>query len=1144
MSIDPDNSELAIPSTEGFSNRIEFDQTPLIVEPQVPLSQVLSWMSQGEDGQADEAESQSQDAVSDRPRPSSYCLVMSGEQLLGIFTERDVVKIIAQDIDLSAFTIAEVMSRGLITISPGELERPFNVVALLRRHNIRHLPVLDDQHHLVGVVTHTNLRQALKAADLLRLRRVHEAMSTHVVTALADERLLGVIRLMATHQVSCVVIVDVNDGKGAQVPIGIVTERDIVKLQAQNIDLSALVVEAVMSKPLQCVAPEDSLWTVQKQMQTMGVRRLVVADQGALSGLVTQTSILSMLDPSEMYCTIQVLREELNRLQDQRLDLLQAKASQLEQQVKVSESRFRAIFDHTFQFIGLLEPDGTLIEANQAALDFVGLSQEDVINLPFWQTPWWRLSAAIQAQLRKNIERSAQGEFIRYEVDVIGGNNQVITIDFSLSPVKNDAGEVILIIPEGRDISDRKRIEIELEESQNHYASLTAAAPVGIFRADRWGDCVYVNERWCKIAGLSLEDALGTGWAEAIHCDDRMRVSQQWHHATQTSQTFQAEYRLQTPAGSVTWVFGQAVPQYDNDGDYMGYVGTITDITEHKQLEAALEAEKEMAQVTLDSIGDAVITTDAAGNVRHLNPIAETMTGWTTQTARGRPLTQVFQIINETTREPAINPVEQVLLVGLITGLANHTILIRRDGQEFSIEDSAAPIRNKSGQLIGVVMVFHDVTQSRSMARQLSWQATHDTLTELFNRRYFEAELEDIVTTAVQQNQSHVLCYLDLDQFKVVNDTSGHLAGDELLRQLARLLKRHIRAVDIIARLGGDEFGILLAQCPLDRAVNIAEDLRQAIADYPFIWQEKIFRVGVSIGLVVIDSNSTDAIAVMSAADAACYAAKYRGRNRIQIYQKDNAELNQQRQERHWSVVIRQALENDRFCLYRQQIAQTINPQGTPIAFYEVLVRMIRDSGENISPGEFIPAAERYGLMPMLDRWIIRNCLANLEQVLQDGIENVLYSINLSGMSLNDEHFLEYVSAQFERFNVPPECICFEITETAAIADFECAISFIRALNRLGCRFALDDFGSGMSSFAYLKALPVDFLKIDGDFIQGVITDSTTEAIIESIHRIGHVMGLQTIAESVENEAILTKMQTIGVDYVQGYGISYPSFWC
>lgn len=1131
--MNPRNNESSVRLTGGFINRVEVDQTPLLVAPADSLDQVLIWMSEGRVYQSGDP--------SRTLQPNSYCLVMSENQLLGIFTERDVVKAIAQQTALESLAIADVMTRDVITILSEDLNHPFDVVALLRKYHIRHLPVLDEHNRLLGVVTHTSLRQSLQASDLLRLRRVGEVMSSRVVTALPDEQVLAIAQLMATHRISCVVIVE--PGEIPNKPIGIITERDVVKLRAQNLELSDLTAAAIMSTPLVCMSPQDNLWQVQQQMQTLGVRRLVVADEGILSGIVTQTSILLALDPTEMYQTIQTLREELTRLRDQRLEQLETETLQLEQQVQTTEARFRAIFDHTFQFIGLLAVDGTLLEANQTALNFGGFSREDAVGQPFWQARWWSLSADIQSQLRSSIGRAARGEFIRYEVDVVGGNDQLITIDFSLRPVFNASGEVAFIIPEGRDISDRKQIEIALQESQNHYASLAAASPVGIFRSDAQGNCVYVNERWCNIAGFSLEDALGTGWIAAIHPDDRSCVFEEWYQAAQYDRPFRSEYRFQTPEGLVTWVFGQAVAEYDNQGELSGYVGTITDISDRKRLEFELEAEKEMAQVTLDSIGDAVITTDDTGCVHYLNPVAEAMTGWTAETARGLPLDQVFQIINETTRGPAINPVERVLEEGQITGLANHTVLIRRDGQEFSIEDSAAPIRNSKQELIGVVMVFHDVTQSRYLARQLSWQATHDALTELYNRRYFETKLEELVAGAVQQDQHHVLCYLDLDQFKVVNDTSGHLAGDELLRQLARLLKRYIRAADTLARLGGDEFGILLDQCPLDRAVNIAENLRQEIADYPFVWQNQIFRIGVSVGLIVIDTSSTNATAVMSAADAACYAAKYRGRNRIQIYQKDNAELNQQRQERQWSVVIRQALENNRFCLYRQ-IIQTLTPGGRSIEFYEVLVRMLGEQGERIAPKEFIPAAERYGLMPLLDRWIIETCLLNLEEALSETSEDVIYSINISGTSLSDERFLDFVVSQFESVSVPPHCICFEITETAAIADFERANSFIRELHHLGCRFALDDFGSGMSSFAYLKSLPVDFLKIDGDFIQDIVSDSTTQAIVESIHRVGNVMGLQTIAESVENADILAKLQAINIDFVQGYGISRPFFWC
>ncbi len=805
-------------------------------------------------------------------------------------------------------------------------------------------------------------------------------------------------------------------------------------------------------------------------------------------------------------------------------------------------SRFQAIFDHAFQFMWLLRPDGLLLEVNQTALDFVRLKRDQVMQQPLWQTPWWAFSSETGHRLRRWVDRAAQGKFIREEVEARGVEGQSMVLDFSLRPIVDEDGSIGLILLEGRDIRDRKQIEAELEKSRHHYASLAAASPVGIFRTDPQGDCLYVNQRWCEIAGMSPSEAMGKGWLGALYSEDYARVMNEWYEAAQANRPFKSEYRFESSPGSVTWIYGQAVAEYARDGSITGYVGTITDINERKQLEIALAAEKEIAQVTLHSIGDAVITTDALGQVRYLNPVAEQMTGWSAAAAQGRPILEVFHIIHETTRKPAASPVEQALARGVVSGLANHTILICRNGQEYSIEDSAAPIRDAQGQTIGVVIVFHDVTRARHLSRQLSWQATHDLLTQLHNRRYFEAQLEKMVGTAVQLAKQHVLCYLDLDQFKVVNDTGGHSAGDELLRQLSRIIQGKIRATDTLARLGGDEFGILLDQCPLPQAIAIAEDIRQAIADFHFIWQDSVFRVGVSIGLVSIDSQSTSAPDVLSAADAACYGAKYRGRNRIQVYQKDNTELIQQRQERHWSVLIHQALEQQRFCLHRQRIVPA-QPNSSQTSFYEVLVRMIDQDNNLVSPGVFIPAAERYGLMPLLDRWIIRTCFAYLASSEADSQSGPLYSINLSGTSIDDDQFLSYVKQQFNDYQVSPQRICFEITETAAIADFERATSFMRELKRLGCRFALDDFGSGMSSFAYLKSLPVDFLKIDGSFMRNVSHDATNQAIVESIHRVGSVMGLQTIAEFVEDSATLEQLCSIGINFVQGYGVDRPEAW-
>lgn len=568
---------------------------------------------------------------------------------------------------------------------------------------------------------------------------------------------------------------------------------------------------------------------------------------------------------------------------------------------------------------------------------------------------------------------------------------------------------------------------------------------------------------------------------------------------------------------------------------------TLTkEMGENQRLKDIYFAEKELAQVTLKSIGDAVITTDAASIVKYINPVAENLTGWKTEDAEGLPLSEVFTIINEITRDPVDSPIVKALDKGEIVGLANHTLLIAHDGTEHSIEDSAAPIRDPQGQTIGAVIVFHDVTESRNLARRLSWDASHDALTSLINRRGFEQLLLEAIASAQNDNeQQHTLCYLDLDQFKVVNDTVGHIAGDELLRQVTTLLQKGVRANDRLARLGGDEFGLLLSQCPIAEASHIAEKLRDLMHQFRFVWQNKIFIISVSIGVVAIDKNSQDLMQVMGAADAACYAAKAKGRNCIHIYSQDDSELIRQRGERKLIAKISHALETNSFRLYSQKIA-SINSQ-LPLDHNEILLRMFDEKGELIGPNEFIPAAEHYGLITEIDSWVIKTFFSTYHRRCQQQIStDGLYSINISGASISNSQFLNFLIAQFSLYQVPPHHICFEITETAAIVNFDDAQYFISTLKQIGCQFALDDFGSGLSSFGYLMNLNVDYLKIDGSFVKNISNDPISQAIVEAFNNIAHAMNLKTIAEFVEDEIILEKLRTIGVDYAQGYAIARP----
>ena len=564
------------------------------------------------------------------------------------------------------------------------------------------------------------------------------------------------------------------------------------------------------------------------------------------------------------------------------------------------------------------------------------------------------------------------------------------------------------------------------------------------------------------------------------------------------------------------------------------------EIEDRTRIEQALFEEKELAQVTLESIGDGVITTDARGNVGHLNPVAEQLTGWRTGEVKGRPIAEVFKIVCEIARKPLDNPVERVLQGHRPVGVSDRTVLIARDGSEYPIDDSAAPIRARDGRTIGAVLVFRDVTRSRQLAHQLSWQAAHDELTGLLNRRAFEQKLAGAIASVREKNQHHVLCYLDLDQFKIVNDTCGHIAGDELLRQVTMLLQKRVRTTDTLARLGGDEFGLLLARCSLLEAEKLAEILRKLIHEFRFVWQGNAFALGTSIGLVAIDENTRDLTHILSAADAACYAAKARGRNCFHVYRSNDRELARQRGERQWIVRINQALEENRFCLYAQQIAPVVPNAGEN--HYEVLLRLLDKKDRLVPPMAFIPAAERYDLMPEIDRWVIATFFSGYQLFLQThpNCAPTAYTINLSGASVSNRDFLDFLKEQFAQYPISPHSICFEITETAAIANLSQAIQLIDELKQLGCRFALDDFGSGMSSLTYLKNLPVDYLKIDGSFVKNITQSRIDAAMVESFNRIAHEMGIQTIAEFVENQAILNKLRAIGLDYAQGNGIAKP----
>ena len=543
---------------------------------------------------------------------------------------------------------------------------------------------------------------------------------------------------------------------------------------------------------------------------------------------------------------------------------------------------------------------------------------------------------------------------------------------------------------------------------------------------------------------------------------------------------------------------------------------------------------RELLQVTLASIGDAVITTDVDGNITFLNPVAERLTGWTSDQASGLPIARVFRILTEVSREPVEDPVVRCMREGQVRGLAQETLLIRRGGDEISIDDTAAPIFNRDKKMVGAVLIFRDVTERRGLARQLAHQADHDSLTGLANRRKFEHHLKSVL--AKQDRDKHHLLYIDVDQFKIVNDTSGHVAGDVLLGEISATLRSKIHSADMLARLGGDEFGILLEYCSTQQALRIANELRQAIHDLHFQWEGKSYSVDVSIGLVPIEPEANSLSALLMAADSACYIAKEQGRNRVHLHEIGGSATMERQSQIISMARINDSLREDGFRLYYQPIVSLRDPESDR---GEILLRVIDDENRLLLPETFLPTAERYNRMMSIDRWVVRQSLKALRTKLA-AVPAAIYSINISGQSLGDEEFLTFVLEQFRMWEVRPEAACFEITETAAIAKLVHAIRFISTLRERGCHFALDDFGTGLSSFAYLRTLTVDYVKIAGCFIIGMASNPVDRAMVEAIHRIAHVMGIRTIAESVEDDDTIDQLRNIGVDYAQGYAVGGP----
>jgi diguanylate cyclase (GGDEF)-like protein/PAS domain S-box-containing protein len=729
-------------------------------------------------------------------------------------------------------------------------------------------------------------------------------------------------------------------------------------------------------------------------------------------------------------------------------------------------------------------------------------------------------------------------------LSVLQSNRRVYT-DTDLALLEALAGEAARVVQIRSLYRHQAEIEMLQKEREAQVRLLLESTEQGIFGVDRRGRCTFVNRACLRMLGYHDEMVLlGRNMHRTIHHSFPGGEPYPESNCTVRRATERGEPAHSTD--EVHWrADGRSFPvEYwsrpiRKDGEIVGAVVSFVDITERKQAERQMHRLSEYNRLLLESTSDGIFGVDRHLRCTFVNRAGASLLGYSPDELLGKDMHALIHHSAEdgTNLDKAQCPIQRTIERDQ-PAWSDEDVLWRRAGDCFPVQYSANPI-HEGGEVTGAVVVFRDVADARAMVKRMEHLASHDPLTGLVNRRELELRLEQAVESARGEGGEHVLCYLDLDQFKIVNDTCGHIAGDELLRQLSGLLSAEVRKSDTIGRLGGDEFGVLLESCPLEKALALIDRLRQVVADYRFTWEGKTFSLGISVGVVAIRPDTPDMASAMRAADAACYMAKEHGRNRVHVYQADDTELSKRQLEMQWAGRIHEAFENDEFVLCFQPILALRKDLDHGLHL-EILTHMTTKDGRRVPPGAFLPAAERFQLTSRIDRWVVDETLRCLGGH-RDRLENLaMCSINLSGHSLGEPDLLRRVLEQLDREQLPAEKLCFEITETAAVANLSQAMHFIRELSEHGVRFALDDFGSGMSSFAYLKTLPVDFIKIDGNFVRDMIQDPVDRAMVESINQLGHVMGLQTIAEFVESTSILATVTEIGVDYAQGYAVSRP----
>ncbi|MBU45299.1 MAG: hypothetical protein CMN76_18955 [Spirochaetaceae bacterium] len=816
-----------------------------------------------------------------------------------------------------------------------------------------------------------------------------------------------------------------------------------------------------------------------------------------------------------------------------------------------AEHRYLGIFQNSTEGLYLFTRSGKLIDINPAACKFHQSVKDDLLDKgirDLLSPEYGRPVELIARAVRMGRKLSGKGSGIRMDGTVFEG-------DISGVPMRM-AGQGFYLVSV-RDISARVAAEKQMERLR--YVVDNTADIIAI--ADGAGKHLFMNKAGREFIGAPLDTPADQIQIAEFHPPEVARfIMEEAIPAAGERGIWKGRTTLRHPDGHDIPCSQIIIAHKETNPRVFSTI--IRDVSERERIVEELQSAREWMGITLNSISEGVISVDRQGEIEYMNPAAQKLTGWDsgiiqklaplhsvtapqgddeavqkTKRQEGLPVQKVLRLVDEESRETLplnrLNP-------GGDESRRQEAVLLRKDDSEVIIEITSSRMENQQGQWIGTTYIFRNITQHREIARILAHQANHDPLTELINRNRFKVFLDDAIQSARSGRGIHAFAYVDLDQFKVVNDTSGHSAGDQLLRQLSQVMRKLMPDGDVLARLGGDEFGILLHDSSLEDTMNCLNAIKDAVQEFRFVWEDKIFTVGCSIGVVFIDEFAENETQILRDADTACYAAKELGRQRIHIFHPDDEALTKRRAEMEWVNQVQESLEAGNFELYCQPIADLQGGQGHQC---EILVRM--KSGNNlVAPGMFVPAVERFGLMSRLDRHIVGRFFEIIRDFQKDGSGKLdpfnYFTINLSGATVGDENFRDFLVDAIKDSGVDPNKLCFEITETAAVANMASAMKFIAAVKALGAHFALDDFGSGLSSFAYLKTLPVDILKIDGIFVRDICEDPVDLAMIKSIRELGQALNIKVIGEYVETRGVMEKLAEMGIEYGQGYYISRP----